>query len=183
MSFAHLTLEDRMRIKEMLDAGASRSQIANELCKSVRTIFYEIKRGTINGSYDPKHAEEDRLTKLEKKGRPKAILDDNPVLAQVVSDCILAKKLSPKSIVDLLNEDPRFRGVIKSPNTIYKAIDDGLVPGVTRENLRPDTVKMFSGGHIMLPTWMRNEYGFSDGDRFFIEIFADGKVVLTKENS
>lgn len=183
MTFSHLTFEERKRIREMLDSGVSATQIAHSLGKHRSTVYYEINRGTIDGKYDPEYAEKDRLVNLEKKGRPKAILDDNPDLAQFVSDCILVKKLSPKSIIDLLNEDPQFRGVIKSPNTIYKAIDDGLVPSVTRENLRPDTVKMFSGGHIMLPTWMRNEYGFSDGDCFFIEVSADGKVVLTKENS
>lgn len=181
MAYSHLTLEDRRTIKSMLDAGASVRQIADKLGKHQRAIFYELKRGKRDGQYDPEYAENDYVSTQKSKNRPKAKLYDNPVLAQFVADCILQKRLSPKSIIQLINQDARFQGSVRSTNTIYKAIDDGLIPGVTRESLRSNTVKVFSNGNIILPKWICNEYGYKDGDVFFVEVNQKGVITFTKE--
>ena len=65
--------------------------------------------------------------------------------------------------------------------SIYSAIDAGLIPGVTRESLRPDTVKMFSGGNIIIPAWVREEYELKDGDLFRIEISKNGIITLIQQ--
>lgn len=57
-------------------------------------------------------------------------------MAEYISGLILEEHLSPEKIVDLLAEDDRgFPDVPQSSNTIYNAIDKGLIPNVTRESL------------------------------------------------
>lgn len=62
----------------------------------------------------------------------------------------------------------------------YRAIDVGLIPGVTRESLRSDRTKMFSDGMICVPTWIREELGLNDGDSFHIAVSPDGCISLKK---
>ena len=69
-----------------------------------------------------------------------------------------------------------------SVNTIYSAIDNGLIPGVTRNSLHPTKAKMFSNGMVCIPKWIREEFGFHDGDSFSVEVQKDGAILFRKDN-
>ena len=68
-TFNHLTLEQRKQLREMLDAGCKKPEIAQALNTHVSTIYREIKRGSVNGSYDPNCADEAYQQHLSKKGQ------------------------------------------------------------------------------------------------------------------
>lgn len=75
------------------------------------TIYREIDRGSINGIYDPDHAEEQYRGHLSEKGRP-PICSISPELAQHIARLIIEEKLSPARIIDTsipLSESSRVR--------------------------------------------------------------------------
>lgn len=179
-SFSQLSTEQRLRIKKMLDHCASVQDIAEALGVSRSTIYNEIRRGTPQNktSYDPSYAETNAKKKREEKGRA-AILSLHPELTQYIAELIINKQKSPKQICQLLRNNNPF-GVTVSVNTIYHAIDDDLIPGVTRETLRVCTTKMSKGGNICIPKWIRQEQGYSAGDTFQIELCGDHMIVKKK---
>jgi len=179
-SFKHLSHDQRVEIKSMLDRGLSTIEIAKYLCVNRGTIYREIQRGDNGDGYDPDYAESRYQANLREKG-PERIVLEHPALAQYISDCILIEKLSPERIEERIKADKRFQNSTISKFSIYNAIYDGLIPGVTKETLRSDTAKMFSGGNLIIPTWMREEYGFKDGDIFHIEVTSDKRIILEKQ--
>ena len=88
----------------MLDKGTKKVDIARVLGIHNATIYREIDRGSINGIYDPGHAEEQYRGHLSEKGRP-AICSISPELAQHIARLILEEKLSPARIIDRLQEE------------------------------------------------------------------------------
>ena len=141
------------------------------------TIYREIDRGSINGIYDPGHAEEQYRGHLSEKGRP-AICSISPELAQHIARLILEEKLSPARIIDRLQEE-KWSTAPKARATIYSAIDDGLIPGVTRESLNSYVTTMFSDGQIHIAKWVRNALDLNDGDELLFEV-VDNKIIFTK---
>lgn len=176
-TFSHLTLEQRKQIKEMLDAGCKKTEIAQALNTHISTVYREIKRGDVNGSYDPDCADESYRQHLSEKG-PEAILSLNPLLAEHIAGLILDRKLSPQKIVDELQEEGTDPISIQ---TIYNSIDKGLIPGVTRESLHTDTTTVFSDGQICIPKWVRSLLGIADGDKLHVEVIGD-QLIFRKEN-
>ncbi len=67
-----------------------------------------------------------------------------------------------------------------SRNTIYKAIDEGNIPGVTRESLNKTTTNMFSNGLLRVPDWAKDQQGFCDGDVFELDISIANQVTFRK---
>ena len=67
----------------------------------------------------------------------------------------------------------------KSPSNDYSAIDDGLIPGVTRESLISYVTTMFSDGQIHIAKWVRNALDLNDGDELLFEV-VDNKIIFTK---
>lgn len=65
----HFTHEDHRQLKEKLDQGITINQIAKNLGKSKRAIYYERSknRNEKNGSYDPQLAQEHYETKQANK--------------------------------------------------------------------------------------------------------------------
>ena len=59
----------RLAIKQMLERGNSKKEIAESIGVHTSTIYREIDRGTVNGHYDPTAAEEAYQEKLAEKGR------------------------------------------------------------------------------------------------------------------
>lgn len=57
-TYSHLSYEQRLRVKGLLDKGTKKVDIARALGVHNATIYREIDRGSINGIYDPGHAEE-----------------------------------------------------------------------------------------------------------------------------
>ena len=67
----------------------------------------------------------------------------------------------------------------KTKTTIYSAIDDGLIPGVTRESLNSYVTTMFSDGQIHIAKWVRNALDLNDGDELLFEVVGN-KIIFTK---
>ena len=163
----------------MLDRNIPKSKIAKEFGVHISSIYREIDRGNTENGYNPKKSEERRQKIINKLGRP-PILSCDSDLAQYISDSILKENLSPESIVLRLSIDSLFQKTSISRNTIYHAVDSGLVPNVTREALQKRTAKMFSRGHIIIPDWIREKCGYKDGDLFRVDLTDNNEIVLKK---
>lgn len=171
-AFNHFTYEQRCQLKTMLDTKTPVETIANTLGFHRSAIYREIKRGSVNGIYSPEVSENLYQEKLSHTGK-EAILSSNPQLAQTIADYILKDHLSPKNIASKLN-------MAITHNTIYNAIDNGLIPGVTRENLRAKETKVFNNGTICLASWLREELDIKDGDTLHFEVTEDKRIIFTK---
>lgn len=84
----------------------------------------------------------------------------------------LRNKICPKLFIAREEQDYRII-------TIYSAIDDGLIPGVTRESLNSYVTTMFSDGQIHIAKWVRNALDLNDGDELLFEV-VDNKIIFTK---
>jgi IS30 family transposase len=164
----------------MLDDEISVRAIAKYLGFHQSAIYREIKRGTMNGVYNPENSEERYQNQLRKCGK-EAIISANPKLAQAISDYILKDHLSPEKIIEALKERAdEFPETPKSCNTIYNAIDNGLIPKITRDSLRSEETTVHNNGNVFLATWLREELGIKDGDTLHFEVTEDKKIIFTK---
>lgn len=177
-NFTHTTKEQRMQIKEMLDSGVKKTIIASTLGICERTVYYEIKRGTINGQYDPEYAEQQYI-KSNCKRKREPILSTNTELANYISMLILQEHKSPNQIMEILQKNPKYKSVFTSLNTIYNAIDCGLIPGVSRESLNTYQTTVFSNALIHIPKWVREKLNIYDDDILNIEVDGN-KLIFTK---
>ena len=148
-TFKHMDLQQRLRLKEMLDSECSILEVAKALGVHRSAVYREIERGSTEDGYEPYYAQSLSEGRLKKKGRPECKLS-NKDLAEYISGLILKEHLSPEKIIHFLAEDDRgFSDVPQSPNTIYNAIDKGLIPNVTRESLLSKSCTVFSGGQFV----------------------------------
>ncbi len=179
-TFKHMDLQQRLKLKEMLDSESSILEIANVLGVHRSAVYREIERGSIEGCYDPYCAQSLYEERLKKKGRPECKLS-NEDLAEYISGLILMEHLSPEKIVDLLAEDDKgFPDVPQSPNTIYNAIDRGLIPNVTRESLLSKSCTVFSGGQICIPKWVLDKLKIEDGSTLQMEVTKENEIIFRK---
>lgn len=177
--FRHMNLEQRIKIKEMLDLGHGVSEIAEDLGYCYVTIYKELERCGSQADYNPYYAQSIYKNNSKKKGRIGKL--SNAELAKLISDLILIEHLSPEKIVALLKEDNRgFSNVPHSAKTIYSAIDKGLIPNVTREVLMRNVSTVFSGGHICIPKWVLDKMDIKDGDMLSFEITKEDEIVYRK---
>ena len=154
--------------------------MANALGVHRSAVYREIERGNTEDGYDPYYAQSLYEGRLKKKGRPECKLS-NKDLAGYISDLILNEHLSPEKIVDLLAEDDSgFPDVPQSPNTIYNAIDKGLIPNVTRESLLSKSCTVFSGGQICIPKWVLDRLHINDGDTLQLEVTEENEIIYRK---
>ena len=179
-TFNHLSYEQRLKIKEMLDGGFKKIDIARALGVHNATIYREIERGSVNGIYNPNKSEEQYRDHLSEKG-PQALCSMSPDLAEYIAKLILEEHLSPARIIDRLEHEEKWSTFPKSKPTIYSAIDNGLIPGVTRESLNSYMTTMFSDGQIHIAKWVRKQLDLNDGDELLFEII-DNKIVFRKAN-
>ena len=172
-SFSQITYEERCIIKKMLDAGYSKSEIAKRINVHRSSIYNELNRNTReDGQYDPDYAQELCENRMG-LGGPNAKIESNKDLASFISDKIKNEHLSPKKISLLIQNNPDFDETV-SMRTIYTAIDKGLIPGVTRDDLNNNTTVMFGDGILRLPNWAMNQTHFKTGDRFEIDLSEKG---------
>lgn len=176
---AHLTFEQRIRLKELLDSDTKKPTIALALGVCRSTVYNEISRGMVDGRYEPKYAEERYRQYLLEKGRT-PILSLNSELANYISKLILEDHKSPEQIMELLRSNEKFKSVFTSVNTIYNAIDRGLVPKVSRESLRSNTTTVFNDGQIHIAKWAKELLDIKDGDMLHIEVEGN-KLIFTKK--
>lgn len=177
--YSHLSYKQRVRIKRLLDLGYSKREIAKDIDVHYATIYREIDRGTINNQYDPLYAEQKYQEKLKNKSQS-TVLDEDPKLAEYISDLILKEKLSPEKIVSILKEDGRFDKYPASKETIYSYINKGKIPNVTRESLRKESSRIFCDGQIIIPKWVLKKLELKDGDVLDFELTDDGKIIYQK---
>lgn len=181
--FNHLSTDDRIKIKKLLDQGHSLREIGELLGYAHSSIYAEIKRGSKSGEpcdYDPQCADH-HAKQMTVRNRKSAIFKDNPKMAEFVASMIIAQRMSVPEIAKYLDltDDKELQSV--SINTIYRAIDQGLIPGVTRSDLYSDRTKMFSGGNLRIPKRICEQFGFNDGDFFKLAVSGDGIIMLYKE--
>ena len=172
----------RLRMKDMLDQGMPKVKIAEKLGVNRSTIFNEIKRGTVNGEYDPEYAEMRAQDNYLKSGK-KSIIGSDKRLAAYISYLILNYHYSPEKVVEYLKDNgTEFEKIPHSPVTIYDAIDRGMIPDVTRENrqMKSDTITVSSKG-IRVPLWLIKENGIKNGETFRVECRENGDILLKKE--
>ena len=165
----------------MLDNEYSVKEIAEKLGVHTATVYREIKRFENPSQYNPEIAQYVYLKELEAKNRkPKLELDQ--ALAQYISRLILEKFLSPVEVIKRLKSEDYQN--IPSKNTIYAAIDKGLIPSVTRATLllKRKKTHMFSNGLIKIPRWVCEKLKIKDGEELYVDVENDRMVVwkLTK---
>lgn len=179
-TFTQLSYEQRLEIKKHLESGISKRTIAEMIGVHHSTIYREIDRGTINGTYDPDYSEEQYQAKMAEKG-PTAILTANPDLASYIADLILNEHLSPDKIVTLLKTHKKYKSISLSRETVYNSIEAGLIPNVTKESLRSNSSTIFSGGQIVIPKWVIEKLKLKDGDVLQLEITENNEIIYKKE--
>lgn len=140
----HLTWDDRLVIERMLNRGCAKSVIAEAVGCCKATIYNEIKRGqyehlnsdlTTEMRYSPEIAERKYCEHLSKTGPQPKLLKD-PKLRDYIEHAILEKDFSPEAV--LISGDyaeQEFNERVTSVNTIYKGIDSGFFPKLTRFDL------------------------------------------------
>ena len=102
--FKHITFEQRQKLKCMLDSGKSKPAIAEALGICTSSVYNEIRRGTLNGTYDPEYAEGLKQAHLRQKGR-QLMRENNPELVNKIAALILHERLSPERIVEQFREE------------------------------------------------------------------------------
>ena len=155
--YMHLTYDQRLAIKQMLERGNSKKEIAESIGVHTSTIYREIDRGTVNGHYDPTAAEEAYQEKLAEKG-PTAVLEENPELANYIAKLI-------------------------TKQTIYHSIITGKIPGVTKDSLRTEASTIFSNGQICIPKWVLEALKLKDGDVLDLNLKENGEIVYKKRGT
>lgn len=177
--FKHITYEQRQKLKHMLDLGNSKPAIAKALGICTKSVYNELRRGTLNGTYDPEYAEAVKQKYLRQKG-PQLMLEENPELVNRIAALILEEHLSPEKIIERFKQEGFANGEYPlSDRTIYTAIDRGLIPNVTRDSLNTDTTSMYDNV-LRFPAWFRNKLGLQDGDIFRFASNDVGQIILTK---
>lgn len=122
MSYRRVTSEDRLRIKDGLDAGLSKSAIADKLGFNKSTIGREISRNTGGRGYRPKQAQRTAESREQAKHWPYKL---NPVVMTMIVER-LELKWSPEQISNRLRLEG---GADISTETIYRFIDEDRETG------------------------------------------------------
>jgi len=180
--FTHITQMQRLQLKILLEEGTPKSEIARILGVNRATIYNEIKRGTVNGTYEPEYAHEKSLENKAKCGAP-SIIALEPGLAELIAQLIQNEHKKPEEIIQLLQKKSyrqQYKRLPKSPHTIYDAIHKGMIPGVTIQDLKKCETTVFNNGQIHIAGWVREKLGIQDGDILSFEITDDGKLLLQK---
>ena len=175
--YKRITFEDRQFIQMRYNSGVSIKKIANELGYSYQSIKAEIERGYICNTYNAEYAQADYLLKKSSKFK-KSMFESDRSLAEYVSRAILNDKMSPEDIIENLKYT-KFNVKPLSKNTIYSAIDAGLIPGVSRETLKHKRTHLFSNGILKMPRWILDELNINDGDELSIEN-NNGKIIICR---
>lgn len=130
MGYCRVTSEDRLRIKDGLDAGLSNTMIADKLGFHKSTIGREISRNKGGRGYRPKQAHSMAVAREEPKHGPYRM---NPVIMTRIIER-LEVKWSPEQIYNRLKMEGEE---IVSAETIYKFLhEDRKNGGELWRNLR-----------------------------------------------
>lgn len=138
----HLTEKDRYTLERLLKQNYNVKDIALILNKSVRTIYREIKRGSITlindnlteyQAYCADVAQNDFERKAHHKGPKFKFLDDDSLVKKIQKG-ILVDFRSPD---DIIGAEKQLHPGKSYPctKTIYNYIDRDLIPGISNKNL------------------------------------------------
>lgn len=177
--FSQMNLEQRIKLKKMLDSGYSVIDISKVLGFCCATIYNEINRSGSKADYNPYYAQQRFEEAAKNKGSKRKLFDTN--LAEYISELILEQHLSPeKVILQLVQNKDKYPNAPASANTIYSAIDAGLIPGVTRESLLSKYSTVFNNGQICIPKWVLDKLKIENGDVLKLELTEDDKIIYSK---
>ena len=165
--YKHFSLDERLEMQKMLEDGISFEKIAQRINKTISTIYREKSRGLVNGKYDAITSHNNYTKSLKQKGQTSII---NESIAIYISKCILDDGLFPKQIIKKMKME-KIENAPSSPNTIYKAIDEGRIPNVNRSSLRKTNTHVFSNTLICLPRNIVEECNIKNGD--MVEFIVD----------
>ncbi len=181
--YKRLSFDDRKVIEIMLKKGHSVSEIAKALNKSHPAIYHELKRCKGLERYNADFAQQDYLKCNKDNGREAKLELDNE-LAKYISKMILEESLSPVEIINRLRSE-NYPNFPSSKTTIYAAIDNGLIPSVTRKTLLSKRKKthMFSNGLIKIPKWICDELSLKDNEDLEIDIVHDKIIIKRASNN
>lgn len=175
----HFTKKERLQLKHLLDQGTTVSNIALQMGKCERTIYYEIRKGKDENSiYDPQRAQD--ITKERATNKYLAILETNRALAEKISHMILDEHMSPEEIsMQLDNTEEHL-----ATKTIYSSIDAGLIPGVSQDSYcRSRIIKVFNKGTVTIPQYIRQKCRNKDGDEYIVDSFDQDTIVLKRKDT
>lgn len=154
----HLSYSDRVVIEDMLREGKTVIEIAQALDRHMTSIYKEIKRGQCGNIYSAKLGHQNSQKNKLHNRRTYAI-DAN--LALRISHLILDDHLSvPEVLIKLRDESVED---VLSVNTIYRAIDRGAIPNVSRDTFKNYSTSVFSNALIRLPNWAVQEFNIVNG--------------------
>ena len=132
----HLTYQQRVELEFMYKQGYSRSEMAQQLRVSVRTVFYELKRGyyerldgstwIMRPSYSADIAQRDYEEKQGYKARP-IKLGKSWDFVYYISDKIGNEKYSPRAVLAEISAKGLDFGFTVSHSTLYSWIDRGYL--------------------------------------------------------
>lgn len=177
--FSRLEIGKRLKLKELLDQNVAKTEIADILGVHIATVYREIQRGTVNGAYEPESAQ-DRYNRLSEGVGRKQIIAPNGELAAFITDQLLNKH---KGITDTIEMIKSQYGISLSRATLYNAINNGDLPGVTIDKIEPhNTATVFSDGHVIIPSWFRTKFGIVDGDKMSTDVSDDGSITFRKKS-
>lgn len=139
----YLTERERYNIEFMLKEKYSTRQIAEKIGKSVRTIQYEIKRGTVeqlNSDLTERHVyladyAQARYEENKKNKGKNLKIGSDLAFVRFVEHWIGEKKYSPYAVLQKIrNEKLKFRTEI-GITTLYSYIDKGIFLNITNRDL------------------------------------------------
>jgi len=124
----HFTMEERIRLQELLQAGKKKAEIARELGKNRSSITRELQRnGKKDGGYNHWWATCMYIHRRKKCRTPHRI-EKAPELQEFINNS-LKKYHSPELITVMWKR--KHHGQKLSPSTIYRAVRRGLFEKIT----------------------------------------------------
>ncbi|MGN1201177.1 MAG: hypothetical protein ACI4R8_02810 [Candidatus Caccovivens sp.] len=171
----NITEFQKRQIQQLLEQGYDKKNIAANVGIEYSTIYKELKRGWLNGKYNAEYSIQKSLKTNKNKGNsPKFII--NKDLAELISNLILQEHMT----IIQIKEKCKKEGIeCPSRTTIYRSIDEGLIPNITRESLHSKTTTMFSNGLIQIPKYIREKLNLKDKDKFTLELNGE-KITISK---
>lgn len=170
-----LTYDDRVFIYNMLHQGKSVQDIAKWVGVHRATISREINEKTNSfGQYDPDYAQALYDNRNTRKDRTQ--LDFEPGKAEYIADLILNNDMSPEEVSSFIKKNKKYKPA--STKNIYRLIEKGLIPGVTKDSLKLIKHKVFSNGTICFPRWVVQQLEIRDGDIFEIDINDNNEIII-----
>ncbi len=116
--FNHLNINERYKIKEMIDQRANITEIAKNLNRAKSSISMEIRRNKCNGEYLPCRAHIKYTNRLHKEDGLK--IEKSPILMNYIVDKMKKEYYSPDAISGRLKQDKNLPNI--STESIYKFI-------------------------------------------------------------